>query len=536
MKRVTTILLAGAISSAVLWLTIAQAKQVIRPFRALTQKHVGEKLGKHRLTQPRKRIAPKRFARIKRHTSNLSGVTVQTDTPINPISKDLMGFNMHAVTDVAQPGMAQLLTSAKAGMVRWPGGSQSDLYHWRTNTMCDGWVPHPNSTFDQFMTSIAKPAKVKTAITLNYGTNETCDGGGDPAEAAAWVAYAKSKGYGVKYWTVGNESFGNWETDLHAQPHNATVYAREVADGYYPQIKAADSTAKVGVVVNPYDVWDANGWTNTVLRNAKYDFVETHFYPMSDATTTDNNLLNQGISDYRNQIQWLKQALGGRKIPILLGEFNNIPTQPNRQTMSIVNALYTGMVLAESAQMGVTAAFPWELQEDYCTHASGQPTANFNSSLYGWQNFASYSAFSIGLPSKSASCGQGTPSIPFGTPFPVARAATLFGTFANTTGSMLATSVSSNLPSVRAYSATRGSGFGMLLFNLDSGVEATVPIHLQGQTLNRTVQIQTYGKKQYDQSQSNRWTGPTKTQLGTLTPDFELKLPPWSMSFVQIGG
>jgi hypothetical protein len=539
MNRVTTALLAGAIGGSILLLTIAQAGQTIRPFRALTQKQVGKKPGNQRLAIQRKIFPSKQRNRFKRHTAEQSGVNVRTDARLNPVSKDLMGFNMHAVTDVTRSGLSQLLTNAKAGMVRWPGGSQSDLYHWQTHTMCDGWYPHPNSTFDQFMTSIAKPAKVKVAITLNYGTNATCDGGGDPAEAAAWVAHAKSKGYGVKYWTVGNESFGVWEPDLHDQPHDANVYAREVAEGYYPQIKAADSSAKVGVVVNPYDLWDSGGWTNTILRNARYDFVETHFYPMLDASTTDNDLLIKGISEYQTQIKSLQQALGGRNVPILLGEFNNIPTQPNRQTMSIVNALYTGMILAESAQMGVSASFPWELQEDYCTHAPSQglqPTANFTQELYGWQNFATYSAFSIGLPSQSTACGQGIPSIPFGTPFPAARAATMFGTFAITPGHMLSTSVSSDFPKVRAYSATRGSGFGLLLFNLDSAAEVTLPIHLNGQALNRSVQIQTYGKKQYDQSQSNQWAGPAKNKLGTMPPDFELKLPPWSMSLVQVGG
>ena len=48
---------------------------------------------------------------------------------------------------------------------------------------------------------------------MNYGS-------GTAAEAAAWVKYANvTKNYGVKYWEVGNEVYGNgaygssWEYD-----------------------------------------------------------------------------------------------------------------------------------------------------------------------------------------------------------------------------------------------------------------------------------------------------------------------------------
>ena len=72
--------------------------------------------------------------------------------------------------------------------------------------------------------SVAQAAGAQPVITVNYGSNSAGTGGGDPNEAAAWVRYANStKHYGVSYWEIGNEVYGNgtyganWETDLHAQ-------------------------------------------------------------------------------------------------------------------------------------------------------------------------------------------------------------------------------------------------------------------------------------------------------------------------------
>ncbi len=84
-------------------------------------------------------------------------------------------------------------------------------------------------------------SEVDMAITLNYGSNRACDGGGEPSEAGAWVAHAKQRGYRVTYWTVGNEVYGSWEYDLHAHPHDPHTYAQAVRDGYYPAVKAGRS-------------------------------------------------------------------------------------------------------------------------------------------------------------------------------------------------------------------------------------------------------------------------------------------------------
>ena len=54
----------------------------------------------------------------------------------------------------------------------------------------------------------------RAMITVNYGT-------GTPEKAAAWVTYANvTKSLGFRYWEVGNECYGSWETDANTRAHD----------------------------------------------------------------------------------------------------------------------------------------------------------------------------------------------------------------------------------------------------------------------------------------------------------------------------
>jgi hypothetical protein len=465
-----------------------------------------------------------------------SGGIVVSDRPIAALSPHAVGMNLHVTQDASRPGTVEMLRRSKARIVRWPGGSESDHYQWRTHKLGFTWYPHPNSTFNNFMQKLVLPAQVDVAITLNYGSNAKGNDGGDPNEAAAWVAYAKSKGYRIAYWTIGNEVFGSWETDMNKKPHDAGTYAGKVAKAFYPKIKAADPKAKVGIVVNqyPYDVNNPSGWTPTVLRQAQYDFVEIHYYPQTPDKTNDEFLLNGAIAEFRQHVTGVQRAMGNRRVPIILGEFNNVAGQPNRQTLSIVNALFHGLMYAEGAKLGLAATFPWETVEDYCTYAPQtglKPNGNFSDTLYGWQTFGTYSMFSLGA--NSQHCKQGVASIPYGTAFPSAHAASLFGEFTAPNERLLQTNVAQQYSKIRAYAASHGRGYRVLLFNLDRDASVNLPLTLS-QKGQWTAQQTTYGKAEYDQSRNNRWALPTRKTLGRISSGTKVTLPPWSMSVISL--
>ena len=245
--------------------------------------------------------------------------------------------------DVIQP----LLQAAGIDMLRYGGGSYADYYDWQTNTNIQNCLPDDATAsftsscsssdsldFSQFSQQ-ARAIGAQSFVTVNYGS-------GTPAEAAAWVAQAKSTpGDGVALWEVGNETYGCWEVDneLAGAPENYAGYTPNTyttVDGVYenptcPQVtegdaagtqtlatsyavnarqfltamKAADPAARIGVPwafgseVPGASVPDNGEWNNTVLRaDGRYvSFVDAHYYPFyfsgatGGANPTDQQVL-----------------------------------------------------------------------------------------------------------------------------------------------------------------------------------------------------------------------------------------------------
>jgi hypothetical protein len=451
-------------------------------------------------------------------------VLVESANKVATVSNLILGANMAGWVDITESGLAPALSGSGFTATRWPGGSESDQYHWQTNTSCNGGYTNANSKFDNFMTDVAKPANLDVAVTLNYGSNAACNGGGDPTEAAAWVSEAKSKGYGVKYWTVGNEVYGSWEYDLHAIKNDPTTYAAALKTGYYPDIKAADPNAQVGAVVEGNSSWDS-----IVLANAKYDFVELHFYYYGPGQENDQTLLTSGAPALTAEINTLKSELasaGRASTPIYVGELGSVYTNPGKQSMSIVQGLFTGEVLGELMNDGVFRA-TWWLGFGGCSDSSSG--ANFSSSLYGWQNFGGYMILSDGTPEDG--CSNAT-AVPRGTPFPSARAYQLMSQVAHEGEHALTVTTASSLSNVRAYAATHGSGYAVVLFNLSETASTPVNVGVDAMTSGSGATITTYGKAQYDNSQQNVWTGPVTQNVGAWQHTVPVTLPPWSMNVV----
>ncbi len=475
-------------------------------------------------------------------TAPLVNVTVDAAAVGAQIQAGVFGANMSVGFDITDPpGQGALLAGTGIKTIRWPGGIPADLYHWQTNTWsrnaCGFFGPGPvsepptNASFDSFMQNFATPNTFDVLITLNYGTNATCDGPADPNEAIAWVDYANNqKRYGIRYWSVGNEVYFPGTTpDLHPVHHDPATYANEVANQIYPGIKAKDPTAQVGVVVT--GIQGPNNWDPIVLQNAKYDFVEMHFYPEVPGQEDDTFLLTQAPPQFAQSLNRVKQELtaaGRPNTPIMVGEFNSVSNDPGKQSVSIVNALYIGMVLGEILTGGVPIA---TVHVGFTSCGVG----NQSPSLYGWQNFGSYNLFSDGLPTVHAvpGCPNAQPT-PFGTPFPNARAYQLATLFARPSEHVLAARVQ-QAPSVRAYAATQGTGYALLLFNLDKNNPVTLTIAMDNQpNVSFTGQTVTYNKAIYDLSRNNVWAGPSFKSLGLLTNPFSITLTPWSMTVVQL--
>ncbi|MEY9855048.1 hypothetical protein ABH935_000647 [Catenulispora sp. GAS73] len=220
-------------------------------------------------------------------------VSVDAGTSLGTVPATGVGLNT-AVYDqhMTDPAAAALLKAAGIQQLRYPGGSVGDAYHWQTSSLTPGaasWVA-PNTDFDHFM-AMANSVGAQPILIANYGS-------GSPQEAAAWVKYANvDKGYGAKYWEIGNEIPGNghygsaWEMDQHADK-SPTAYADNLV-AYAKAMKAVDPTVKIGAVLTTPGGWpdgltgpgDQADWNHTVLSIAanSIDFVIVHWYPGAGA-------------------------------------------------------------------------------------------------------------------------------------------------------------------------------------------------------------------------------------------------------------
>ena len=473
-----------------------------------------------------------------------AAITVNQSVSGPAVTNQLLGMNMAVWNDATFAQAVAPFQAAGIKAVRWPGGSTSDTYHWEgagsnpsNPSICpSGSYAFPSSTFANFVNDLAIPAGLDIALTANYGSNETCNGGGDPNEAAAWVTNALSLGVTVSHMTVGNEEYGSWEYDLHAKKNDPPTFTSAVAgtSGFYALVKAASPNTLVGVEVEPnYAPWDQD-----VMSGAPYDFVEYHYYPETPGSESDTFIVHsaaQGLTTNINKIKSELTKWGTPNTPIYVGEIGGPYSNPGKQSWSITQGLYAGQVLGEMMNVGVSR-LTWWIGFGNCNGTSG----NLSTSLYGWQNFGAYNVFSDGT-ADSTCPGAG----PVGTQSPTAEAFSLFQNVAVTGENVLTATVAGDTADVRAYAATHSGGTALVLFNLNETVSEPITVTLSAQTTASTVTVETYDKAIYDLSGSptgffpdpagtSTWAPPTTTTISSPTLPLSLTLAPWSMNVVTI--
>lgn len=110
----------------------------------------------------------------------------------------------------------QLLQDAGITNLKVPGNDGIDaLYHWSNGTVTNPYTDDRAPAFPRekmFPAVVPLIDQLGTAIvSVNYGSNLNGTGGGEPAEAAAWVAYANGSPSNTQ--AIGKDSVGNdWKT------------------------------------------------------------------------------------------------------------------------------------------------------------------------------------------------------------------------------------------------------------------------------------------------------------------------------------
>jgi alpha-N-arabinofuranosidase len=212
-----------------------------------------------------------------------------------------------------KPDAVAALKGLRSGVYRFPGGNFVSAHEWR-NAIGDPdkrpttWDPvwraiQPNDIgTDEFMT-LCKLIEVEPYITVNSGT-------GDAWSAAQYVEYANGDAhtlmgkqraanghrepYGVKFWGIGNEMWGNtyqygaMKPNQYAFKHNEFAKAMRkvdstitlLASGAMPDtmIGSKESLSFGTNLVPAY--FSSADWTGVLLSNCfnNFEFISEHYY------------------------------------------------------------------------------------------------------------------------------------------------------------------------------------------------------------------------------------------------------------------
>jgi hypothetical protein len=438
-------------------------------------------------------------------------VTVNTLEGLGTIPTTAYGLN----TAVWDPLMnttqtQQLLQQAGVDMLRYPGGSYGDIYNWQNNTAPGGYVA-PGTDFDQFMGTV-QAIGAQPILIANYGT-------GTPQEAAAWVQYANiTKGYGVKYWEIGNEQYGDgfygadWEANNYSDK-SPVGYATELLQ-YASAMKAVDPSIKIGAVLTLPGNWpdsvvaggESGDWNQEVLSTAgsAIDFVIVHYYPASGqgaSVVDDPEQLGGELAQLRQEID---QYAGpsGPNIQIAMTETdgnNFMDTQPG--------ALFGADTYLTALENGVFTVDYWDLHNG----ATAISTAPDGATDYGDEGVLS-----------NGSCVSSVCEPAEDTPFPPYYAISMLSKLGLPGDTMVAAGTDQQM--VDAYAVRNANGdLSVMLINKDPSNAYQVNLNYAGFTpADAAPTVYTYGDEA---------TSITSAAQGTSAGQ---TLPPYSIETIVL--
>ncbi len=415
-----------------------------------------------------------------------ASVTVNAKSRLGVIPSPAFGINEAAWdSHLLNAKLPSLLAASGAKIMRYPGGSLSDGYHWQSNTTQASYAA-PSNTFDAFM-KVAQQAGIQPMITVDYGA-------GTPQEAAGWVQYANKGGsgytgpvptyaggsstghrYDIKYWEIGNEVYGDgtypsqWEMDHHTL--GPTTYANNMV-AFSKAMKAVDPSIKTGLVLTTPGYWpdgqtsssSPQPWNDTVLPLAcsAANFVIVHWYPNSSNSSPATALASSSqiqsmLSTVRSKIN---QYCGSQahSIQIMVTETNGASLNPGQRATSWYDGLFLADMYMTMLENRVANVDWWLTHDDLLS---------------------------------SGACSGSTCDPSAETPFPPYYALQMLTHLGQAGATMVSSSSSQSLVAVHAVRQAKDK-LAVLLVNKDPTNSYTVLLRLTGYTASTTARIYAY--------------------------------------------
>lgn len=346
-------------------------------------------------------------------------VTIDAGITIAKVSKYVYGHNT-AVWGGKLEQNAQCVKDVSdlaPHIVRWPGGNMSNDYFWNASSQatCPKDLPPTAKYNDQLYGSnknswtmsldsyysFLEKTNSTGIICVNYAYARYSTSI-DPVLAAAkyaadWVRYDNGR---TRYWEIGNENFGNWETgytidqslnkDGQTQTITGDLYGKHCKVFIEEMRKAAKEVGndiKIGVVaMDSHVTWNAiqMNWNSGMMKQVgnMTDFIIVHSYhtPFQENSTV-STILNSYVrsKEIKTYIDnGLLTNINHDPIPVAMTEWN-IFAQGSKQGVSYINGIHATLVLGELIKNQYGGSMRWDLVngwsngDNHALLADGEP-------------------------------------------------------------------------------------------------------------------------------------------------------------------
>src|SRR4051812_9182886 len=322
-------------------------------------------------------------------------VTIDASKIITKVPTSTFGQNANIWMSqlVTEPALLNHIKNLKPNVIRFPGGSLSDVYFWNaaanqkpadapadlldangTASPAGYWYGKNNESWtlsvDNYYNMLQQTAN-EGLITINYGYARYGTGTNPVAQAAHlaadWVRYDNGR---TRYWEIGNECNGTWEAGYRintaankdGQPEVVTgaLYGQHVKVFIDSMRKAAQEIGKT-IYIGAYmlekqpESWQTptdQSWNTGVLGavNNTPDFYIIHsYYTPYQQNSSADVILNTAVDNTTAMMNYVKNfitAAGATIKPIALTEWN-ITSQGSMQQVSFINGIHAAILMGE---------------------------------------------------------------------------------------------------------------------------------------------------------------------------------------------
>jgi hypothetical protein len=352
---------------------------------------------------------------------SVDATSITTKIPLSTFGQNAVWW-MGPVAN--EPKFTDPVTKLHPHIIRFPGGSTSDVYFWNaqqgaapadvpalltdeTGSKRDPGYIYGKSNLnwqcnlDNYY-AMLQQTNNQGIITINYGYARYGTSN-DPVAAAAhlaadWVRYDNGR---TRLWEIGNENFGGWEWGYRIDPAlnkdgqpefiTGALYAQHFkvfADSMRNAAAEVGSTIYIGAVVfdNPAtESWQTNTvktWNTGVMTGANNspDFYVAHnYFTPYNENSNASVIFSSALSVPQTMMSYLTQTLeanGATVKPIVMDEWN-MWARDSKQQVSNASGAFAVLVLGETIKNKYGMAARWDL-------------------LNGWDNGNDHGLFSAG--------------------------------------------------------------------------------------------------------------------------------------------